>query len=128
MCTIIKVLQQFYHNIVAHLVEFIRPSEYYLSFIYETNDHGVLKDGREHKIDLRVFKKIDFINVDLNVDKFIECVEKMTHNSIIVSESSKFKGLKCVNISYNDSEMIMDNAQTELERKIRAIVFFNRRI
>ena len=128
MSTTIEKIHRCYDKIITHWFEFVRPSKYYLSFVYEMDDHGVLKDGPEYKVDLRIFKKINYINADINVDKFIKCVEKMTHNSVIVSESSKFKGLKCINISKNDLEMIMDNAKTELERKIRVIIFFNRHI
>lgn len=100
--------------------KFLRPifksNLYKVAIIHELNDHGVLRDSKEELLDLRlVSKKLDAID-------FIEYLSRLTKNSVIVSESSEFKDVKCVNISRNDLEMMKENSQTFMESLLCEVV------
>lgn len=99
---------------------FLRPifksNLYKIAIIHEINDHGVLRDSKEELLDLRlVSEKLDAID-------FIEYLSHLTKNSVIVSESSQFKDVKCVNISKNDLEMMKENSQTFMESLLCEVV------
>lgn len=100
--------------------DFLRPifksDLYKIAIIHEIDDHGVLRDSKEELLDLRlVSEKLDVID-------FIECLSRLTKNSVIVSESSEFKDVKCINISKNDLEMMKENSQTFMERLLCEVV------
>lgn len=100
--------------------DFLRPifksNLYKIAIIHEIDDHGVLRDSKEELLDLRlVSEKLDVID-------FIEYLSRLTKNSVIVSESSEFKDVKCINISKNDLEMMKENSQTFMERLLCEVV------
>lgn len=101
---------------------FLRPifksNLYKIAIIHEIDDHGVLKDSEEELLDLRwVYESLDAID-------FIHCLSYLTKNSVIISESTRYKGLKCVNISKNDLEMMKENSETFMENLLCEVVEF----
>lgn len=100
--------------------KFLRPifksNLYKIAIIHEINDHGVLRDSKEELLDLR------FVSDKLDAIDFIGYLSHLTKNSVIVSESSEFKDLKCVNISKNDLEMMKENSQTFMESLLCEVV------
>lgn len=100
--------------------KFLRPifksKLYKVAIIHEINDHGVLRDSKEELLDLRlVSEKLDAMD-------FIHYLSYLTKNSVIISESSQYKGLKCVNISKNDLEMMQKNSDTFMESLLCEVV------
>lgn len=89
---------------------------YIVAIIHELDDHGVLRDSEEELLDLRL------VSNKLDVTDFIKYLSRLTKNSVIISESSRYKGLKCVNISKNDLEMIKANSKTFMESLLCEVI------
>ena len=89
---------------------------YKVVIIHEINDRGVLRDSKEELLDLRL------VSEKLDVMDFIHYLSYLTKNSVIISESSRYKGLKCVNISKNDLKMMRENSETFMENLLCEVV------